>query len=154
VRKTVLLYGLLGGGVITALQFMKYRFLVVEHAVEIYGALVAVLFAALGIWLGLRMTRPKVVVKEVPVTVEIPVQVPAGKPFVLDPARLERFGITRREHEILQLIATGLSNREIAERLSVSEHTVKTHASRLLDKLDARRRTQAVRRAKEAGLIA
>jgi two-component system, NarL family, response regulator LiaR len=154
VRKTVLLYGLLGGGVITALQFMKYRFLVVEHAVELYGALVAVLFAALGIWLGLRMTRPKVVVKEVPVTVEIPVQVPASEPFVLDPARLERFGITRREHEILQLIATGLSNREIAERLSVSEHTVKTHASRLLDKLDARRRTQAVRRAKEAGLIA
>lgn len=162
VRKTVLAYGLLGGVVIAVLQLVQYRFLVVDHAVEIYGALVAVLFSALGIWLGLRVTRPKttIVVKEIAVPVEVPVEVlvevpaPAPAPFVPDPARLERFGITRREHEILQLIATGLSNREIAERLSVSEHTVKTHASRLLDKLDARRRTQAVQRAKEAGLIA
>ena len=152
-RKTVLLYGLLAGVVIAALQFMQYRLLIVDHAVELYGALVAVLFAALGIWLGLRLTRPKIVVKEVPVTVEIPVHVPAGEPFVPDPARLERFGITRREHEILQLIASGLSNREIAERLFVSENTVKTHSSRLFEKLGARRRTQAVQFGKAAGLL-
>jgi len=116
-----------------------------------------VLFAALGIWLGLRITRPA------PPAAVVPLVEAAAPPamdrepepalFVPDAARLERFGITRREHEILQLIAGGLSNREIAERLSVSENTVKTHASRLLDKLDARRRTQAVLRAKEAGLI-
>jgi DNA-binding CsgD family transcriptional regulator len=164
VRKTVLVYGLLGGVVIAALQLIQYRFLVADHAVELYGALVAALFAALGIWLGLRITRPKptVIVKEVPVLVPAPaapaapaasVAAAVAAPFAPDPARLERYGITRREHEILQLIATGLSNREIAERLHVSENTVKTHASRVLGKLQARRRTHAVRLAKEAGLL-
>ena len=125
-----------------------------EHAVEIYGALVALLFSALGIWLGLRITRPKQVeVVETVVVKEVVVPAPA-EPFAPDGAALVRLGITPREHEILQLIASGLSNREIAERLFVSENTVKTHASRLLDKLSARRRTEAVQRAKEAGLIA
>ncbi len=162
-RKTVLVYGLLAGVLIAVLQLVEYRFLVVEHAVEIYGALIAVLFAALGIWLGLRVTRPgaavveRVVVREVPVEVLVEVPAPTAaapvEPFVADPARLAALGITPREHEILRLVAEGLSNREIAERLFVSENTVKTHASRLLDKLGARRRTQAVQRAKEAGLI-
>jgi DNA-binding NarL/FixJ family response regulator len=68
--------------------------------------------------------------------------------------RLEAFGITPREHEILTLIAAGLSNREIAEKLFLSENTVKTHSSRLFEKLNARRRTQAVQIAKQSGLIA
>jgi two-component system, NarL family, response regulator LiaR len=155
VRKTVLVYGALAGVLIAVLQLIQYRFLVVEHAVEIYGALIALLFAALGIWLGLRMTRPRetVIVKEVLVPGPGASPPQAAGPFTPDPARMARFGITPREHEILQLIANGLSNREIAEQLSVSENTVKTHASRLLDKLDARRRTQAVQVAKEAGLI-
>jgi ATP/maltotriose-dependent transcriptional regulator MalT len=76
-----------------------------------------------------------------------------AEPFTVDPARLEQLGITRREHEILQLVASGLSTREIAERLFVSENTVKTHAARLFDKLSAKRRTQAVQHAKQAGLI-
>jgi NarL family two-component system response regulator LiaR len=153
--KTVLAYGLAAGALIAVLQLVEYRFLVVEHALAIYGGLVALLFSGLGIWLGLRITRPRpapptVIVKEVPV----PVTVPVTAPFVPDAARLERLGITRREHEVLQLIAVGMSNREIAERLFVSENTVKTHASRLLDKLQARRRTEAVQLAKQAGLIA
>ncbi len=78
---------------------------------------------------------------------------PRLDPFVADVAALERLGITGREHEILQLIAAGLSTREIAERLFVSENTVKTHASRVLEKLGARRRTQAVQAAKEAGIL-
>jgi ATP/maltotriose-dependent transcriptional regulator MalT len=73
---------------------------------------------------------------------------------VFDKAKLEKLGITPREHQILTLIAAGLSNREIAERLFVSENTVKTHSSRLFEKLNARRRTQAVQIAKEAGIIA
>jgi ATP/maltotriose-dependent transcriptional regulator MalT len=77
-----------------------------------------------------------------------------AEPFVFDRAKLEKFGITPREHQILTLIAAGLSNREIAERLFVSENTVKTHSSRLFEKLNARRRTQAVQLAKEAGIIA
>ena len=156
-RRTVLLYGLAGGLLVLALRLVEYRFLVLEHSLEIYGGVVAVLFSGVGLWLGLRLTRPRptVVVREVPVPVEVPVEVPvrAADPFVVDAAAQERLGITGRELEILQLIAAGLSNREIAERVFVSENTVKTHTSRVLAKLDARRRTQAVQRAKEAGLI-
>jgi two-component system, NarL family, response regulator LiaR len=148
VRKTILIYGLLGGVLIAGLRLIEYRFLVVEHSVEIYGGLVALVFAALGIWLGLRITgrRDRVVVREVPVA-------PVAGPFIPDATRIEQLGITPRELEILELIAAGMSNREIAEKLFVSENTVKTHSSRLFTKLDARRRTQVVQRAKEAGLI-
>lgn len=155
--RTILLYGVLGGVLIVVLKMIEYRFLVVEYSLEIYGGLVALVFAALGIWLGLKLTRPKetIVVREVqvPVTVEVPVEVAARRDPVIDRARIEAFGITPREHEILMLIAQGLSNREIAERLFVSENTVKTHSRRLFDKLQAKRRTQAVQLAKEAGLI-
>lgn len=150
-RKTILLYGLLGGVLIAGLKLIEYRFLVVEHSIEIYGGLVALLFAMLGIWLGLKLTKTKetVVVREVPV----PVIVRAQQPFVIDEARRDKLGITPRELEILELIAAGLSNREIAEKVFVSENTVKTHSSRLFDKLGAKRRTQAVQIAKDAGLI-
>jgi DNA-binding CsgD family transcriptional regulator len=148
VRRTVLVYGLLGGVLVAALKLIEYRFLVLEHSLAIYGGLIAAIFAALGIWLGLRMTG-RDGQKETEVVV-----VRATEPFVVDQARLAKLGITPREHEILTLIAAGLSTREIAARLFVSENTVKTHARRLFDKLDARRRTQAVQIAKEQGLIA
>ena len=146
-RKHVLLYGLLCGVLIVALKLIEYRWLVVEHSLEIYGGLVAALFAGLGIWLGLKLTRPKetVLVKEV--------MVPAPASFVRDEQKLEALGITPRELEILELIAQGLSNREIAARVFVSENTVKTHSSRVFDKLGARRRTQAVQLGKELRLI-
>jgi DNA-binding CsgD family transcriptional regulator len=146
-KRDVLLYGILGGLLIALLKFIEYRFLVVEHSLEIYGGIVAAVFAALGIWLGLKLTRPKetVVVKEV--------RVHTGNAFVRNTARLTSLGITPRELEILELIARGLSNREIATHLYVSENTVKTHSSRLFDKLNARRRTQAVQIAKQEGLI-
>ncbi|HEX7771076.1 MAG TPA: response regulator transcription factor, partial [Pyrinomonadaceae bacterium] len=113
----------------------------------IYGGLIALVFAALGIWLGLKLTRKEevVVVKEVPV--------PSSQPFALNEERLKLLGVTPRELEILELIAQGMSNREIADKLFVSENTVKTHSSRLFDKLGARRRTQAVQLGKEMGLI-
>jgi len=151
VRKTILLYGLLGGVLIAGLKLIEYRFLVVEHSIEIYGGLIAALFAMLGIWLGIKLTKTKetVVVREVPV----PVMVRAPQPFAIDEARRDKLGITPRELEILELIAAGLSNREIAEKVFVSENTVKTHSSRLFDKLGAKRRTQAVQIAKDAGLI-
>lgn len=144
-RRTVLLYGLLGGALIALLKLVEYRFLVVEYSVEIYAGIVAAVFAALGIWLGLRLTRTREVVV---------VRDAEPRPFEVDRARLEALGITPREHEILTLIAAGMSNREIAATLYVSENTVKTHLARLFGKLDARRRTQAVQIAKASGLIA
>lgn len=147
-RRHVLLYGLLAGILIAVLKLIEYRWLVVEHSIEIYSALVAAIFAAVGIWLGTRITRTRetVVVKEV--------MVEAPSSFVRDEAKLASLGITPREMEILELIAAGLSTREIAGRVFVSENTVKTHSSRVFEKLGARRRTQAVQLAKEAGLIA
>lgn len=142
-----MIYGVCGGLLIAVLKLTEYRFLVVEHSVEIYGGLIAALFAGLGIWLGLTLTqkKPRVIVKEI--------EVPAAGPFVVDQTRVSKLGITPRELEILALIAAGLSNREIAARLFVSENTVKTHSSRLFEKLDAKRRTQAVQLGKEFGLI-
>jgi NarL family two-component system response regulator LiaR len=156
VKKTILLYGILGGVLIAGLKLIEYRFLVVEHSIEIYGGIVALLFSVLGIWLGLKLTRTKetVIVREVEVPVHVEVPVRAAEPFVPDAARVKELGITPRELEILEAIAEGLSTREIAARLFVSENTVKTHSSRLFDKLNARRRTQAVQTAREAGLIA
>ena len=146
-RKHILLYGLLCGVLIVALKLIEYRWLVVEHSLEIYGGLVAAVFAGLGIWLGLKLTRHKetVLVKEV--------MVPAPVNFVRDQQKLEALGITPRELEILELIAQGLSNKEIAAQVFVSENTVKTHSSRVFDKLGARRRTQAVQLGKELRLI-
>ncbi|HSP61577.1 MAG TPA: LuxR C-terminal-related transcriptional regulator [Pyrinomonadaceae bacterium] len=145
-KRHILIYGLCGGALIVVLKLIEYRFLVVEHSVEIYGGLIAAVFAVLGIWLGLKFTRKKEVI------VEREVLVPA-QPFVLNEQRLRELTITRRELEILEQIANGLSNREIAAKLFVSENTVKTHPSRLFDKLAAKRRTQAVQIGKEFGLI-
>ena len=143
----LIVYCLCGGLLIAALRVIEYRFLFVEYSIEIYGGLIALLFAGVGIWLGLKLTRKKevVVVKEVPVLSSVP--------FSVDETRQRDLGITKRELEILELIANGMSNREIAEQLFVSENTVKTHSSRLFDKLSAKRRTQAVQIGKALGLI-
>src|ERR1700722_13458995 len=153
-KRHVLIYGLIGGILIAVLKLTEYRFLVIDHSIEIYGGLTAAIFAVLGIWLGLKLTKTQhtVVIKEVPV--HVPVPAAAGEPFVPDEKKRESLGITPRELEILELIAQGLSNREIAAKLFVSENTVKTHSSRVFDKLGAKRRTQAVQLGKESGLLA
>lgn len=142
--RSLLAYGAAAGLLIAALRFVDYRFLVLEHSVAIYGGIIAALFAAVGIWFGLSITKAKVVVKEV--------AVPAG-PFVFNQAKAAELTLTPREIEILGLIAEGLSNKEMAERLFVSENTIKTHCSRVFDKLGAGRRTQAVQIGKQFGLI-
>ena len=145
--KHVLIYGLVGGVLIAGLKAIEYRWLILEHSLEIYGGIVAVTFAVVGIWLGKRLTttRHTVEVREV--------LVPAPAEFVRDEDKVVALGITPRELEILELIAQGLSNKEIAERVFVSENTVKTHSSRVFDKLGAKRRTQAAQLAKEWRLI-
>ena len=161
-KRHALIFGLVGGLLIATLQFTEYRFVVIEHSIELYGALVAILFAAFGIWLGLRITRKREAIRETVVVREVLVPAPAppvpnSVPFAPDTTRQQSqqkaLGITARELEILALVARGLSNREIATQLFVSENTVKTHCARAFDKLGAARRTQAVQRGKELGLL-
>ena len=145
--KRVIFYGLAGGVLLVLLKLIEYKHFVQAYPSEIYGGLVAVIFSTLGVYLGLRWARSRevVVVKEV--------RVPQGGPFLLDADKLKELGITPREHEILGLIAEGLSNGEIGERLFVSENTVKTHSSRLFEKMQVNRRVQAVQKGKDLGLI-
>jgi ATP/maltotriose-dependent transcriptional regulator MalT len=163
-KRHVLIFGLVGGLLIATLQYTEYRFVIIEHSVELHSGLVAILFATFGIWLGLRITRRReavqetvretVVVREVLVPVEAAAfgsQVSKTRPE--SRGAQQRLGITARELEILALVARGLSNREIAAQLFVSENTVKTHCARAFDKLGAARRTQAVQRGKELGLL-
>ena len=138
-RKTILLYGIAMAALTGVLKFFEYRFLVRDLSLEFYVGALAVLFTGLGVWVGMRLTRRKVVI--------------ASPEFKLNEPELQRLGISKREYEVLELIAQGLSNQEIAEKLFVSLHTVKTHSSNLFMKLDARRRTQAIHRAKELGLL-
>jgi NarL family two-component system response regulator LiaR len=167
-KRHALIFGLVGGLLIATIQYTEYRFVIIEHSVELYGALVAILFAAFGIWLGLRITRSRetiretvretvvetVVVKEVLVPAEAPAPVTFNMtPFAPNTAQQQTLGITARELEVLALVAGGFSNREIATQLFVSENTVKTHCARAFDKLGAARRTQAVQRGKELGLL-
>ena len=139
--KRVLLYGVSGGLLIALLKLIEYQHFVRAYPGELYGGLIAVIFSVVGIVLGLKLTRPKVVM------------VRDSGPFVLNGDNLRQLGLTAREHEILGLIAQGLSNREIGEKLFVSENTVKTHSSRLFDKMSVNRRMQAVQKGKELGLI-
>jgi two-component system, NarL family, response regulator LiaR len=154
-KRHVLIFGLAGGLLIAILQYTEYRFVVIEHSVELYSGLVAALFSAFGIWLGLRLTRRRdtvhetVVVKEVLVTADARTE----QPFAANTMQQENLGMTARELEVLSLIARGLSNREIAAQLFVSENTIKTHCARVFDKLGAARRGQAVQRGRELGLL-
>lgn len=151
-RQHGLLYGVFAGLLLASLQLIEYRWLLVQHSVELFAAVVAAVFAAVGIWIGNRLNpkaEPTVVVRDV--VREVVVQAPTT--FIQDSRQVERLGLTVRELEILALIAEGLSNREIAERVHVSENTVKTHSGRVFAKLGARRRTQAVQLGKELRLI-
>ena len=139
VRKSVILYGIAMAALLGILKFAEYRFYVRDLSLELYLGLVAVLFIVLGVWVGRRLTRVKVITAE--------------SEFTVDDAALKRLGITKREYEVLGLIAQGLSNKEIADKLFVSNSTIKTHISNLFLKLDASRRTQALQRAKELQII-
>jgi DNA-binding CsgD family transcriptional regulator len=140
-RRTILLYGAMLAMLVFFLKFIEYRFFVRDLSLEFYLGLIAILFTAVGIWVGLRLTRRKVTSI-----------VPAGS-FNPDEQNLKTLGISKREHEVLELMAAGLSNQEIADKLFVSLNTVKTHSSNLFVKLDVKRRTQAIQRAKALRLI-
>ncbi len=138
-KKTILLYSLAMAASISLLKFIEYRFLVREIPSEIYVGIVALFFTVLGIWAGLRLTRKEVVLLD--------------PNFTINEAELQRLGISKREYEVLEMIARGLSNHEIADQLFISLSTVKTHSSNIFQKLGVQRRTQAIRRAKELRLL-
>lgn len=145
--KLILLYGASLAGVLFLVRWLEFRLLLISHATELYVAVIALVFLGLGIWLAKQLTRPKTVL------VEKTVYVASTKNFQRNEQALEALGISKRELEVLELIAEGLSNHEIAERLFVSLNTVKTHGSKLFEKLDVKRRTQAVEAAKRLGII-
>jgi NarL family two-component system response regulator LiaR len=138
-RRTIIIYGVAMAVLLGLLKIVEYRYFVRDIPLEFYIGAVAVMFTALGIWAGLRLTRPKIV--------------EVAAPFELNEKNLQKLGLSKREYEVLELISHGLSNQEIAEKLFVSTSTVKTHVSNVLAKLDASRRTQAIRRAKELRII-
>jgi len=130
------------------MKWLEWRLIIIDHTFELYAGAVAVLFTALGIWLSNKLTRPKtntvIVEKEVIVK---------AHDFILNEAELTRLGLTGREMEVLQSIADGLSNQQIAERLFLSLNTIKTHSSKLFEKLEVQRRTQAVEKARKLKII-
>ncbi len=137
-QKTIFFYALALGGLVFVLKWLEFRFFVRDVSVEVHVGLLAVLFTALGVWVGLRLTRK-------PVTVAVP--------FQRDSRRVQQLELSKRELEVLELLAQGYSNQEIADRLFVSLNTVKTHTSNLFGKLGVSRRTQAVQKGKELRLI-
>lgn len=146
-KKTILLYGIALAILLVLLKAVEYRFWVRDLSMEVYVAIIALFFSALGIWAGLRLTQRREVLSPhtLPEKNAVPVQA--------SDQLLEKHKISRREYEVLTLIAAGYSNQEIAEKLYVSLNTIKTHSSNLFIKLDVKRRTQAVQKAKDLGLM-
>ena len=141
-KKTILLYGLAMAALVLLMKYVDYRFFVHDISMEIYLTIIAAICTALGIWMGLKLTNPKVVVKKEQL-----------ESFELDEHKLNEIGMSKREYDVLELMAQGLSNQEIADKLFISLNTVKTHSSNLFMKLDVKRRTQAVQQAKEIGIL-
>jgi two-component system, NarL family, response regulator LiaR len=140
-RKAIL-YGILLASLIFLLKVIEYRFLVRDLSIEFYIGIIAVMFTVLGVWGGRQLTKVKRVIVTVP-----------ASPFIQNEGELNRTGISKRELEVLKLMAQGLSNQEIADRLFVSLNTIKTHTSNVFIKLDVKRRTQAIEKAKSLNLI-
>lgn len=143
--RSILLSALLLALLTVALRVLEYKLLIVDHARELYIGAIAVLFTGVGVWAGTSLRNR---VRHTPL-----IGPESLTAFVPNPDALRRTGITARELEVLQLVALGLSTREIADKLFISISTVKTHTANLLQKLDARRRTQAVQKGTAAGLL-
>ncbi len=156
----MILYGISLAVLMILLRTLELRFLILSNSFEVYAGFIALIFTGLGIWLALRLMKPKVqtiviekeVKVEVEVEVEVQVEVPK-EPFVLNEAEIEKLGLSKRELEVLDKMSQGLSNQEIADGLFLSLNTVKTHSSNLFEKLDVKRRTQAVEKARKLQLI-
>ncbi len=148
-RKHIILYGISLALLLFLLKWLELRFIIITHAFEVYAGAIAIIFTALGIWLALKLMKPKVQT----VFVEKEVVINPNPAFAINEKELNALGLSKRELEVLQLMAEGLSNQEIAARLFVSLNTIKTHSSNMFAKMDVKRRTQAIEKAKRSGLI-
>jgi len=148
-NKATIVYSISLAFLLFLLKWLELRFIIFDHSFEIYIGFIAVIFTALGIWLALKLSKPKIET----VVVEKEVYVNGNENFVLDTSLVSQLELSKRELEILSLLAQGHSNQEIAAKLFVSLSTVKTHIQNLFEKLDVKRRTQAVEKAKRLNLI-
>jgi DNA-binding CsgD family transcriptional regulator len=144
-HKHVILYGAALAVLLFLLKWLEWKFIVMDRAIDLYSGALALVFTGLGIWLAIKLARPKTVILEKEVYVK--------PPGTINEKELARLGISARELEVLRLMAEGLSNQEIAARLFVSLNTIKTHSANIFEKLDVRRRTQAVDKAKKLNII-
>ena len=148
-NKATIVYSISLAFLLFLLKWLELRFIIFDHSFEIYIGFIAVIFTALGIWLALKLSKPKIEI----VVVEKEVPVNRNEEFVPDTSLVSQLELSKRELEILSLLAQGHSNQEIATKLFVSLSTVKTHIQNLFEKLEVKRRTQAVETAKRLGLI-
>lgn len=148
-HKNTILYGLSLALLLLLLRWLEFRFLVLDQSLNLYIGIIALLFTGLGIWLTLKLVKPKTKT----VVIEKKVFITPEPEFVRNEQELEKLAISKRELEVLELMAKGMSNQEIAEQLFVSLNTIKTHSGKVFEKLDVKRRTQAVEKAKRLSII-
>lgn len=148
-NKNIIIYGLSMAFILFLLKWLEMRFIIVDHAFELYSAAIAIVFTSLGIWLALKLVGHKVHT----IYIEKEVRISDQVNFQVNEDEISRLGLSKRELEVLQLMATGLSNSEIAEKMFISTNTIKTHCSRIFEKLEVSRRTQAVEKARRLMLI-
>ena len=148
-NKATILYSISLALLLFLLKWLELRFIIFHHSFEIYIGFIAVIFTSLGIWLALKLSKPKIET----VVVEKEVYVNRDESFVLNTSLISQLELSKRELEILNLMAQGHSNQEIAAKIFVSLSTVKTHNQNLFEKLDVKRRTQAIEKAKRLNLI-
>jgi two-component system, NarL family, response regulator LiaR len=148
-NKSIILYGVSLAALLFLLKWLELKFVVFKNYQEAYIGAIAVIFTALGIWLALKLAKPKINT----VIIEKEVFIPQLSDFVLNEAQVQKLGLSKRELEVLELMAQGYSNNEIAEKLFLSLSTIKTHVANLFFKLDAKRRTQAIEIGKKLGII-
>ena len=148
--KHIILYGLILATLVFALKWLQWKFLIVDNAVDIYVGLIAVFFTLLGIWVATQLVKPKVKT----VILEKEILVTPSEEFTIDETELNKLNLNNREYEVLQLLAKGYSNADIAANLFLTISTIKTHVSNLYFKMDVKSRTQAITKAKRLKIIA
>jgi two-component system, NarL family, response regulator LiaR len=145
-NKQIILYGLALAVFLFVLKWLEMRYVLVDQQLDTYIGIIAIIFTGLGIWLALKLRRPRV--ETVIVEKEIYLA-----DFSINEQEIKRLNLSKRELEVLQLMAEGLSNQEIAEKLFVSLNTIKTHSAQLFEKMEVKRRTQAVDLGKKLSII-